>query len=267
MKFNHILVSGCSMTSGAGLAEGRDDPALWVNIIAKSLDAKITNVAVTAGSNQLIFEEALTGLATIPTIDLLIVAWTIFPRFRFYPGNDNSRYIVITPGHTLDEITWFNGNLNQRDSNTLSRILLSLDEDVHNFTQLIRYSTILSRVAKSMNIPIVFVNAAIPKWSTDFFIRKDYTLNGGPVLLDELTKQLIQVSDRPDNDIFEIYNKIHNEFERMGDICLTKWANFDTSLYSLGIDKAIDNNHLGPKSNALYAEIILTHIKETQCQL
>ena len=267
MIFKNILASGCSMVSGYGLADGKDDKALWVNIIANNLNANLINVSTTAGSNQSIFEEALTGLTTIPDIDLLIVAWTVFPRFRFYPGVE----LFNSPGHisitssTLNDqyqFDWKGGKLSKSDIATLCRILLTLDEDVHNFKQLIRYSTILENNAQLLNIPIVFVNAAIPKWNTDFLIRKNINAIGGPDALDNLTKQLIQIDDRDDNDIIEIYNNIHSEFERVGKINLTNWSNFDTSLYSLGVDKAIDNNHLGSKSNAIYAEIILTYLKE-----
>ena len=253
------------MVSGHGLKLEKDDPALWVNIIADKLGANIHNVSTTSGSNQSIFEEALTGLTTISDVDLLIVAWTVFPRFRFYPGVElynATGYFSITSQIPPSEYTWKDGGIGESEMKTLKRLVLTLDEDAHNFAQIIRYSSILTHMAQLLNIPVVFVNAAIPQWTTDFVIRKDITKIGGPFNLDKTTKRIIQIEDRDDADIIKIYNNIHNEFERMGKIDLTNWANFDTSLYSLGVDKAIDNNHLGSKSNAIYAEIILTYLKE-----
>ena len=75
-----------------------------------------------------------------------------------------------------------------------------------------------------------------------------------------ISKQLIDVDNRDDTEIEIIYNRIHNRIEKMGDLNVDQWLNFNNSFYSMGIDLAVDNSHLGPKSNKLYADLMLQHL-------
>jgi hypothetical protein len=80
-----IYACGCSFTYGDELYSPTTEA--WPSIIASQLDAKLTNDAISGGTN------ARTIYRTIKNIqhnyDLYLIAWTTYSRFTFYKSDNN----------------------------------------------------------------------------------------------------------------------------------------------------------------------------------
>jgi hypothetical protein len=76
MKFNKILIAGCSFASGQGLDSGISDSRSWANqLVNKLLPRTVKNIAQSGANNQWIFLETMSALIR-DNYDLVLVEWS-----------------------------------------------------------------------------------------------------------------------------------------------------------------------------------------------
>lgn len=77
------LAVGCSYTKGQGLESIDNNPRLWVNQLLHGHE--VTNLSKGGANNNWIFLRTMSELI-INRYDLVLVAWTVFPRYYAQVG-------------------------------------------------------------------------------------------------------------------------------------------------------------------------------------
>ena len=236
-----ILVSGCSFSTGHGLASSLDDPRIWPNLLGKKLNADVINVAVPGYDNPGIFLNAVQELTT-NAYDLILIQATALGRLVVSP-NMHSRILLTAP---LNADLW-KGRISKGDYENFQRTLIMINqysEHWHRLKNII--FTVQNLVAKGYNIK--FVNGLL-EWDRDFF---DHDRS-------EFLDLILDVDDLPDEDI-QLGTEIINRDKKQ--INLDLWVNPFESLRSLQIDHASETDrHPGIKSQALFSEFIFNHLQ------
>lgn len=91
-----MFITGDSFTYGEELADLTNS---WPNLLAKKLDAKLTNTSQRGSSNQRIVYQTTKNFAD--NYDLFIIVWSEYSRFTFYKS-DNNLEVGFTPSLTHD---------------------------------------------------------------------------------------------------------------------------------------------------------------------
>lgn len=238
-----ILVNGCSFTYGEGLDNKAQD--LYINVFLnnKFPDSIINNIAIPGSSNQTIFENTVEELSK-SKYDLIFVGWTSYPRNHFYFSFETYDY----PGHHFhpSNIGSFDSWKNiPKEKLEITNEVLSLCHDHYSICQILKYSQILLNLHQQT----YFINV-LAHWSNNFFEKTEWK---SPKILDNYTKDLLDVDNRRDDEIRILYNKMHNDYEKMEN--KDKWLNLYNSMYSFkkGVtgyeDFGIDGHHPGPISH------------------
>jgi hypothetical protein len=97
-----ILICGCSFSSGWGFAENIKDKNIWPNLVAKNLNATVTNLSVAGCDNIEIFLNTLTAIQE-QKFDRIIVQWTSFDRIIVTPASEH--YTMITNDNPCSDIS------------------------------------------------------------------------------------------------------------------------------------------------------------------
>jgi hypothetical protein len=250
----YTLFAGCSYTYGSGFLQEKDNDDLWVNILHKNVkelsETQILNVAFGGRSNAGIFADAVYNL-TKYNCKYAFVEWTSCPRYELELGLEtySTRQCFIpnapTFDHNLNDCTYTSSYLNGvRDRFT------SLAHPHYEIKNLICYINSLVKIANLTNTKIFFINGACP-WDAEYFTQLTNTL---PDSFTKFTKKILNVDNRSDDEIFAIYNKIHNQYKEYGGIQENYWLNLYHSISSEKIDTNSDNQHPGKLSNQIYAE-------------
>jgi hypothetical protein len=257
MKFNKILVAGCSFANGTGLDGGQNNPCIWPNQLAKKLSAQtVKNVARTGANNQTVFLETMSALSK-DTYDLVLVEWSAIPRYNITVG------LELYEVHTLLE-----QSVNLVGNETISAAwlldlkdkLLRLHNDHWDLLNLVKYVNVLIEIqSKSRSGKIFFINGLGP-WPDQYFVKKQINL---PSDLDTYTYKLLQSDQRDDAEIFQLYEMIHNHYHEYGGIQEQYWLNLYQSQMNTKIDQASKTDrHPGYLSQNLYAENFYKILKE-----
>jgi len=265
-----VVFTGCSFTAGNGWAtanpkesakiEVKDHPDLWVNLCHCNIDdlknLELINLAQGGASNTDIFENTVKSIATHGNqISYLFCQWTAMPRYNFRVGfelwNTNESLqnsSLRSPGGV---------NLNRGDSwsreylNDLLDRLLVLHHLHGEIVKVVGYTSIISQLCKKFNIACGFINGLCP-WDQDYFVR----LNTDTVKPEQFTKftktDILNIETRDDQDIYNLYNQAHNEYELAGGIDPANWINLYNSMISTQTDYNNDNIHPGKHSNLNY---------------
>lgn len=250
----YTLFSGCSYTAGSGFLQEKSDSELWVNImhscVSELSTTHLLNVAQGGRSNENIFSDSVYNL-TKYNCKYAFVEWTSCPRYELNLGLEmyDTRQIFIpnvpTRDHTLNDCTYSASYLNKiRDRFT------TLSHPHYEIRNLICYVNSLISVANLTGTKIFFINGLCP-WDIDYFYRLTDVL---PSSYTNFTKNILNVDNRDDKEIFAIYDKIHNQYNNSGGIHRDCWLNLYSSMSSQKIDVNSDNIHPGKMSNQLYAE-------------
>lgn len=111
---------------------------------------------------------------------------------------------------------------------------------------------------KNTSKQIFFVNTYSP-WPAGFF---EYKSLKEPNELSEYEKEFLNVETRDDNEIFELYDKIHNDYQKHGGIKAGHWLNLYNSFKQMKVDtaSAIDS-HPGLKSQKIYSNYLFNSLK------
>jgi hypothetical protein len=249
-----ILVVGCSMTDGNGLAQGHQDNRLWINQIKHEMfpSASMDNLSMTGRNNHWIFCEAATAIIQ-KQYDLVIVAWTGIPKYNIHFGLET--YSVHSQLHDV-EIGLNNHVIVTSDwVRETGQRLRQYHNDHWDIVDLVKYVNILSRLHPN----IFFVNTIGP-WSARFF---DYRAIKEPNDLTDYEQKLLQSNIRDDSNVFELYNMIHQHYQHYGGIHQDRWLNLYCNFKQLAIDTISDTNkHPGIASQTIIATHIGTALKE-----
>jgi hypothetical protein len=246
-----VLFAGCSYTAGTGFAQEKKDPALWVNLLHEHTwlkDYELENCAQSGRSNAGIFQDAVYHMLQGHTT-VAFVCWTNVPRYELELGAETySTRAIFLPNsgmhnHNLHDIQYSKSYLEGvRDRFT------SLAHPHYEIANVVCYVNALVKLSKLTHTQIYFVNALCP-WDQNYFTKLDNVL---PDSYTDFTKKILHVETRDNQEVFEIYNNIHNQYKNLGGIQEDYWLNLYHSLICQKIDLNNDNNHPGPESNKLY---------------
>jgi len=257
-----MLTCGCSFTAGTGLVYEKKDPKLWINQLADRLGYDLTNIAEVGRNNDWIFLETLLELAKNKNYyDLVVVAWSVLPRINVDLGLE-----------LWSTVTKFDGGVevNTNEKTFTRKWQLSVQNKLFeaynfhwDFLKLVKYVNIL----KKQHNNIYFVNTYGP-WPDDYFVKKNARLPGD---LDDFTKQLLLVENRDDEEIFDLYDLIHQQYSDAGGINEELWLNLYNNFKRNRLDRASETDgHPGYLSQDRYVEILWPLLKqkaqqEAQC--
>jgi hypothetical protein len=274
-----VIFTGCSFTAGNGWVElpptdsekleYKDCPNLWVNLchsqLAQIKDLDLINCGQSGASNTEIFKNTVNAISEYHhNIDIIFCQWTSMPRYKFNVGFELwDTTEAITPGsRSKADVNLSNGTKwNRKYLDELLDRLLVLHHAHNEIINVVTYSNILQRLAKSFAIKLYFINGLCP-WDQDYFTR--LSSNVLPENYTPFTKnEILEIDSRSDEDIFKLYNKLHNNYDNAGGIDPTQWINLYSSMLNNKIDVNYDKKHPGTQSNQLYFEQIKKFL-ETQ---
>jgi len=251
-----ILFSGCSFFYGSHLVDPRTGVA---NVVAKELNADVTNVANGGNNNDIIFVDALTEM-TKNHYDHVFVGFTSWPRWCFFPELDYYPQMwPLSPGkinewvHTLAS----NEGFKIKHPQQLHSHLMLLNHDWYNIMQVVKFVNILATYPN-----VTFVNT-LCHWDSGFF-EQFKILKGKTVLpstLTPYTQKLLNVDNREDTQINQLLQvNMISEFDKIGHIHADRWLNLYNPWSQNRIDFATDNIHPGEKSHKWMADSIIKFI-------
>ena len=276
-----VVFTGCSFTAGngwknvdlnnSGNIECKDAPELWVNLchsnIPKLQNLELENFSKMGSSNPEIFKQTVDAVAKFDNqIGYLFCQWTGMPRYNLNVGfelwNTSFNLHKRSSGNLYD----INLNRGEKYSKKYLKDLLNRFLALHNIheeiVKVVQYTTILSKLCNNLGIKIYFINGLCP-WDQDYFVR----LSGPETLPEDYTvftkETILNITNRSDEDIFKLYNIMHNDYEQAGGIDSTQWVNLYNSMACNKIDTNYDTLHPGTKSNQLYFQQIKSFL-ETQ---
>lgn len=250
-----VLFCGCSYTSGYGFKLGKDEPNLWVNLLhtqGKFANCELTNASVPGRSNSGIFQDAVYNLVK-DRYDYAVVNWTSVPRYELELGVETyTTRQLFTPNGVMFDVDVNQATYTKQYLSEIRDRFVSLATDHYEILTSVYYVNALVNLSSRLNTKIFFVNAICP-WDKNYFVKLDNVL---PNNYTNYTKKLINIDNRDDDEIFKIYNKIHNEYKAAGGIQEQHWLNLYSSLRSIRIDVNEDNIHPGIKSNQKYFKFL-----------
>jgi hypothetical protein len=254
------LFSGCSYTTGFGFELEQNDPKFWVNLLHKDVNilqnTELVNCGKSGASNDQIFANSVDHILKYNT-KFVFVQWTSYPRYQFNVGLETYEtkvlFIANSPTlHTDDKLGLNDITYTKTYLNTLRDRVITLNHPHYEILKIVKYVNVLINLCKLKKCSIFFING-ICDWDCDFFIKKENTL---PYEYTSYTKKIINIDNRDDNQIYALYNKIHNEYNRLGGMQESNWLNLYNSLAKNKIDVNDDKIHPGYKSNQKYFELL-----------
>jgi hypothetical protein len=244
------LVVGCSYANGHGLLAGSD---IWPTMLMQSIDiSDIDNLSESGVNNHWIFLETSTALLK-KNYDVVVVAWSETNRFNINFGLE----LYKTASRLVDE---FDINLNsgqtvtgQYQSDIGNKLRRHLN-DHWGILDLIKYVNILKKL-KPENL--FFVNS-LGTWSPDFFQKKIFCK---PSELSTFEKNLLEIDNRDDDQIMQLYNMIHDQYQHYHGIQPLSWLNLYNSLNDMKVDNASSTDlHPGTNSQHFFAKALLPEL-------
>lgn len=250
MSGSKILFVGCSLTYGQGLGEEINDPKLWCNQVAKELfpNHQVDNRSRKGANNDWIFLETMSALMK-EEYDTVFVEWTAIPRYNIDVGLELYDTRTLLADNSINVNTnW--GTFKASWLKDLGNGLRMLHHDHWDILKIVKYVNVL----KSMHHGnIYFVNGMLP-WPRDYFVKKEVSL---PSDLSQYEQDLLNVDNRNDEEIFELYDMIHLQYKEYGGILPDNWLNLYDSLISMQIDIVSEQDkHPGYDSQNVFVEMI-----------
>jgi hypothetical protein len=253
-----LLIAGCSYTNGCGLPGEKDNPKIWPNQLAQRLNIdSVTNVAKTGANNQKIFFETMSAMIK-NHYDLILVSWSAIGRFNFHVGLE--RYPVETLLTDSHDVNILGGQtISKKWLVETGNRLRKLHNDHWDLLDLVKYVNVLVELQKSVGGKILFVNG-IGSWSDQYFVKKQIQL---PSDLDRYTYNLLDADMRDDEEIFTLYDMIHQHYDEYGGIQENLWLNLYQSLLKMKIDSVSSSDrHPGILSQDLFTDFLYKRIIE-----
>lgn len=253
-----MLVSGCSFANGSGLPDQQSNPRIWANQLAANIGCHhVQNVAKTGANNHWIFLETMSALIQCQ-YDMVIIEWSAIPRYHFRAGLElyttdtklDAVPINLVGGHTISA-AWLQETKNR---------LLTFHNDHWDILDIVKYVNVLIELqVNTRQKHIFFVNGLAP-WPDQYFQKK--TINR-PSDLDSYTYNLLQSDIRDDEEIFRLYDMIHDHYDAYGGIRESFWLNlYQSQLHSKVDTVSKDDLHPGYASQDLFADRYYRIIKQ-----
>jgi len=133
-----------------------------------------------------------------------------------------------------------------------------LHHDHNEICKLIENVSIINQLCKIQNIKVIHINDSCP-WDKNYFIKIE---NSKPNQYTEFTKNnILYVNNRDDEEIYLLYDKMHNDIKRHGGVYESEWVNLYDSFISLQIDFNDDNVHPGKLSNQEYFNLVKNYVE------
>lgn len=270
---SRILATGCSASAGFLMGQSGTEryhdpyhPELWHIQICNRVFGKdnytFENLSEVGASNPVIFLNSAQAMLK-NHYDMVIVQWSTLDRINMHIGFEE--YPTMVKMHHSPDVNLVGKvTVPGRWLNKLGDDLRSIQNNHYLILDLLRYINILVGIANLTKTQLFFVDAA-GLWSPDFFTRK---INFQPSDLSEFEQEILDVSRRDDDQIYRMYNLMHDTYDQIGGVHEEKWLNLYSALNSsYWIDGIVDNdkNHPGVGTQTLWAEILSPIIKEKLC--
>ncbi len=177
-----ILAAGCSWTDSNFISSDKtvkqESWPMWPEIMGKELNLKVKNVGLSGCDNKYIFDACIDEVWKHTKIDLCVVMWTGWDRFRYlniqkypmatYQTANTKTYadqLIADGKKTEEEVNEFlsqyflEKDLDEFNSfyNQPNDVLKRYSEDVIDTT--FRYMHLLAITLENNNIPYIFVQA------------------------------------------------------------------------------------------------------------
>lgn len=261
---NVCVFTGCSYTEGFGLEFGKSDPGLWCNILHQYhpilSNSAYKNLALAGASNDLIFHQTLDALATIKP-RFLFVGWTESHRLRINPGleiYETGRNINLSDA-LIEPIELNYCTYSSEYIKNIKDRFFDLQNLHYCFIDILNKCRIIKNLSDIVGTQVFFINALL-EWD-DLYFNHITNDTRKPNQLTEVTKKLINIDNRDDEEIFRIYDRMHAEYQQANG--LNSWLNLYNSIRnSFYIDKGNDNMHPGYASNKKFAEFLLNNTSD-----
>ena len=251
-----ILVVGCSFAKGAGLPEENLNHNLWINRLCNNTwpGATITNLSRIGANNQWIFFEAMSALMS-KSYDIVLIEWTSIPRFNVNIGFELYHTGSLLNSSSIDINTNAGVTYSKKWLNKLGDNLRKIHNDHWDILDLIKYVNVLVKLCQDKKI--YFINGLGP-WSEQYFTKKQVKY---PSEFSEFEQNILATSLRDDEEIFALYDIMHDQYDKYGGIHQERWLNLYNSLWSMQVDHASESdNHPGYKSQDIFAEYLSSQI-------
>jgi hypothetical protein len=252
-----VLAVGCSMTRGHGLTQESGDPELWVNRLFPEEEYNVINLAKTGHNNSWIFLETMSGLL-IDRYDIVLVGWSAIPRFNFHVGLE--LYSVYTRLTEMDVSINNKVVVSGKWLKTIGDSLREIHNDHWDFLDLVKYINTLIHIQEKKNSGRIFFVNTLGPWPAQYFTKKQINQ---PIDLTPFEQKLLQVDTRDDDEIFQLYNMIHKDYETYGGIQEDCWLNLYSSLRSMQIDNVSStDSHPGYQSQKIFDQYLTPILQE-----
>ena len=267
-----VLYAGCSYTSGSGFGgtikvpdnkdlytNCQDAKEIWPNLLHDRFFNRYekNNIATGGNTNHRIFQETAKELLT-GKYKFAFVQWTNLVRhqyeigFELYSTKQTAKAGVGALTHNLNH-----GKYHAKDIQRAHDRYLTLEHDQYRIVELLGFIHILCEIAKLKNTQVYFINGLCP-WEKDHFTKKK---NFMPSDLSDYTRDLLSVDNRDDEEIFELYDKMHNQYQEAGGIHEDKWLILYVSMHQNRVDRAKDKIHPGIMSHKNFVEIFTNKLE------
>ncbi len=246
------VFTGCSFTAGSGFDLEQNDPLLWANIFHSTnqylQNTTSVNLGENGGSNEDIFKTSIGALfGYCPKY--MFVEYTSYPRYSVLLGLETYNTVQkFTPNgpcmdRKLHDVNYSSGYLeNVRDR------FFSLHHPHQGILNIVKYTNALINIAKTTGTKIFFING-LCSWDNKYFVVLNNVL---PKNYTPYTQKLLNCNTRDDDEVFQIYSKMHSEYQKAGSIQEHCWLNLYNSMRAQKIDENNDG-HPGIASNQNYA--------------
>lgn len=258
MNMHKVVCTGGSITAGTGwnLENESDLYGPWVLQLQTNINEfknlEILNLGEAAASNEKIFLNTVKAFSEYGSdIKYLLCSWVSGPRYQYHLGFE----LYDTSDSHQDrsnDLGLNNFKIPKEYINNIKKRFFSLHHIHYEIVKIVKYSNIISNLSKQFKTKVFHINDSCP-WDKDFFIKKD----GLPSNYTKFTQdQILNVSTRCDEEIFKLYNKMHQDYNNEGSVSTKQWVNLYNSFLSLQTDTNHDNQHPGHKSTQTYSRVI-----------
>lgn len=259
---NYTCFVGCSYTAGSGFKQEKFDPDFWPvllhNNVSELTATEYVNLGIGGASNETIFSTAINAILDFNP-KYIIVQWSSYPRAQLllgletYPATQLFSWDAELLDHNLHAVSYSSEYL----TNIRNRFL-SLEHPHNQIKNIVCYTNTLIKLADKVRSKIFFVNG-LCDWDHNYFNKLENVL---PDRYTEYTKKILDTETRNDNEIFTLYNLIHNDYQTLGGIHENLWLNLYNSLRHNQIDTNSDNRHPGKNSNQIFYNFLSQSLQQ-----
>ena len=229
-----LLVGGCSFSAGHGFSGGITDPNIWPNLLAKELNAELTNVSQRGYDNPGIFLQLLKEITTT-NYDLILFQVTSLNRIILSP--------TIHGSYRLSEENWSSNRINNKDYKDFYRVFVELNKDFEHWHRFMNIMlTVQNLVKQGHNIKLI---NGLMDWDQSFFDAD----------ISPFAKSVLDFNNTPDEDIEQGLNMLNRDKQK---IDLNVWINPMESMFRTKVDTiSSTDSHPGIISQINYAKMIV----------